>query len=121
MYTKPGMKLTASIDRLFGAASHFRRHPPLDSHDRNSAWPLLKFTCTDATCRGASPSAGRLPSTARPWVSTSLATGCACCSSPPATASATSCNRSEEHTSELQSIIRISYAVFLLKKKKNKT
>src|SRR3546814_10741427 len=28
--------------------------------------------------------------------------------------------RSEEHTSELQSIIRISYAVFCLKKKKHK-
>src|SRR3546814_4303558 len=38
--------------------------------------------------------------------------------------SATSCifsravNRSEEHTSELQSLMRISYAVFCLKKKK---
>src|SRR3546814_1329415 len=32
--------------------------------------------------------------------------------SPPAT-------RSEEHTSELQSLMRISYAVFCLKKKKN--
>src|SRR3546814_4672084 len=28
--------------------------------------------------------------------------------------------RSEEHTSELQSLLRISYAVFCLKKKKNK-
>src|SRR3546814_4720186 len=28
--------------------------------------------------------------------------------------------RSEEHTSELQSLMRISYAVFCLKKKKNK-
>src|SRR3546814_8400310 len=28
-------------------------------------------------------------------------------------------NRSEEHTSELQSLMRISYAVFCLKKKKN--
>src|SRR3546814_8665216 len=30
----------------------------------------------------------------------------------------TSCDRSEEHTSELQSLMRISYAVFCLKKKK---
>src|SRR3546814_10293919 len=30
----------------------------------------------------------------------------------------TSCGRSEEHTSELQSLMRISYAVFCLKKKK---
>src|SRR3546814_1662479 len=29
------------------------------------------------------------------------------------------CRRSEEHTSELQSLMRISYAVFCLKKKKN--
>src|SRR3546814_8902262 len=33
----------------------------------------------------------------------------------------TSWQRSEEHTSELQSLMRISYAVFCLKKKKNKT
>src|SRR3546814_1812258 len=30
-------------------------------------------------------------------------------------------SRSEEHTSELQSLMRISYAVFCLKKKKNDT
>src|SRR3546814_4490357 len=34
--------------------------------------------------------------------------------------SATATGRSEEHTSELQSLMRISYAVFCLKKKKNK-
>src|SRR3546814_6582046 len=32
-----------------------------------------------------------------------------------------SVRRSEEHTSELQSLMRISYAVFCLKQKKNKT
>src|SRR3546814_3058415 len=32
----------------------------------------------------------------------------------------TAANRSEEHTSELQSLMRISYAVFCLKKKTNK-
>src|SRR3546814_2338325 len=32
----------------------------------------------------------------------------------------TGLNRSEEHTSELQSLMRISYAVFCLKKKKHK-
>src|SRR3546814_2063010 len=31
------------------------------------------------------------------------------------------CTRSEEHTSELQSLMRISYAVFCLKKKKTLT
>src|SRR3546814_2948476 len=43
--------------------------------------------------------------------------------SPPATGplslfSSSDVNRSEEHTSELQSLMRISYAVFCLKKKK---
>src|SRR3546814_3895143 len=33
----------------------------------------------------------------------------------------TSASRSEEHTSELQSLMRISYAVFCLKKKKKRT
>src|SRR3546814_1763304 len=33
----------------------------------------------------------------------------------------TRASRSEEHTSELQSLMRISYAVFCLKKKKKKT
>src|SRR3546814_7559868 len=36
------------------------------------------------------------------------------------TTSPSSTTRSEEHTSELQSLMRISYAVFSLKKKKNK-
>src|SRR3546814_6731803 len=34
---------------------------------------------------------------------------------------ATGADRSEEHTSELQSLMRISYAVFCLKKKKETT
>src|SRR3546814_6895437 len=37
----------------------------------------------------------------------------------PACAAATPDRRSEEHTSELQSLMRISYAVFCLKKKKH--
>src|SRR3546814_4488463 len=38
----------------------------------------------------------------------------------PAVAALRAAVRSEEHTSELQSLMRISYAVFCLKKKKNK-
>src|SRR3546814_2921843 len=41
-------------------------------------------------------------------------------SSHAASASRRSSVRSEEHTSELQSLMRISYAVFCLKKKKKK-
>src|SRR3546814_1170765 len=37
----------------------------------------------------------------------------------PAPTSSVSAARSEEHTSELQSLMRISYAVFCLKKKNN--
>src|SRR3546814_9660195 len=39
----------------------------------------------------------------------------------PADSKARTAIRSEEHTSELQSLMRISYAVFCLKKKKNHT
>src|SRR3546814_5247937 len=39
---------------------------------------------------------------------------------PPARRPAEHFHRSEEHTSELQSLMRISYAVFCLKKKKKK-
>src|SRR5213594_5247202 len=42
------------------------------------------------------------------------------CRAPGASASATGRPRSEEHTSELQSRTLISYAVFCLKKKKQK-
>src|SRR3546814_10280295 len=38
----------------------------------------------------------------------------------PGRVKAAACGRSEEHTSELQSLMRISYAVFCLKKKKKK-
>src|SRR3546814_7739713 len=48
------------------------------------------------------------------------------CWTPPACAArvaltTTGTSRSEEHTSELQSLMRISYAVFCLKKKKTHT
>src|SRR3546814_8277375 len=39
---------------------------------------------------------------------------------PPAVARRASTERSEEHTSELQSLMRLSYAVFCLKKKIDK-
>src|SRR3546814_7557171 len=44
--------------------------------------------------------------------------GCAAVDAGPATIGLNG-PRSEEHTSELQSLMRISYAVFCLKKKKN--
>src|SRR3546814_17453292 len=44
--------------------------------------------------------------------------GAAALHGPAAAASRRCCDRSEERTSELQSLMRISYAVFCLKKKK---
>src|SRR3546814_8991032 len=43
------------------------------------------------------------------------------CDRPASRARPPAQTRSEEHTSELQSLMRISYAVFCLKKKNNKT
>src|SRR3546814_8946305 len=56
------------------------------------------------------PHTGQLTSLRRRWSSQS--------SVEPNHASKTCADRSEEHTSELQSLMRISYAVFCLKKKK---
>src|SRR3546814_1410457 len=54
-------------------------------------------------------------------VVSSLAASTSAASPSVASPSAVSClPRSEEHTSELQSLMRISYAVFCLKKKKEK-
>src|SRR3546814_2502010 len=55
------------------------------------SWPR-SFVNNDPTCRSSSPPASAIASSPR--------------------------ERSEEHTSELQSLMRISYAVFCLKKKK---
>src|SRR3546814_8639534 len=55
---------------------------------------------------GVSTAASSLPSTA---------------SSSPSSISAAETTRSEEHTSELQSLMRIAYAVFCLKKNTNNT
>src|SRR3546814_5733227 len=52
-------------------------------------------------------------------VLTSTTRTCASCSTRFRRASLTPRERSEEHTSELQSLMRISYAVFCLKKKTN--
>src|SRR3546814_2091069 len=59
---------------------------------------------------------GRMPATMRPKVDLPQP------DSPtrPTTSPAPTVRRSEEHTSELQSLMRISYAVFCLKKKKTK-
>src|SRR3546814_7503531 len=71
-----------------------------------------------SSARIRAPSCRRTPS-APTAVSCSTATkGVFTCPRPPSTSSPRTPTRSEEHTSELQSLMRISYAVFCLKKKK---
>src|SRR3546814_6051312 len=75
---------------------------PLPEAGRTEAWPDRPVPVQTRRWSGAIPPSGGLsaPSPAIP-------APCVC----PA--------RSEEHTSELQSLMRISYAVFCLKKKLN--
>src|SRR3546814_8231330 len=86
-----------------------RRHDPvldLPTHPRTAA--LL-----GRQAAAAGPAAGRLRAVQRPEAHQDLA-------EPARPAARLRQARSEEHTSELQSLMRISYAVFCLKKK-NKT
>src|SRR3546814_7058792 len=70
--------------------------------------------------RSSAGAVARLPSADQ---TTSLTSGVmatfSCASSPAVHSAAQLRTRSEEHTSELQSLMRISYAVFCLKKKNN--
>src|SRR3546814_6671099 len=59
-------------------------------------------------CFSSSDPSARIGGRPMPWV----------ISEAPRPPAPTAANRSEEHTSELQSLMRISYAVFCLKKKK---
>src|SRR3546814_1540865 len=88
-----------------------RRPPRSTRTDTLFPYTTLFRSCIPAASSGPRPRAYR-PAPPRPMRSSRRAeTGPA--SGRPRT-------RSEEHTSELQSLMRISYAVFCLKKKKNK-
>src|SRR3546814_6818000 len=72
---------------------------------------------------GASPASGRVSRPASDLKSAHSENGremdtMAMTLKPGARFKSAVCDRSEEHTSELQSLMRISYAVFCLKKKK---
>src|SRR3546814_8134882 len=71
----------------------------------------------DAPSASAAPAA---TSGSRASTEASFRTTGAAGRSPSARCLRSSSGRSEEHTSELQSLMRISYAVFCLKKKKQK-
>src|SRR3546814_4572642 len=70
-----------------------------------SVWPTMK---------GGTPKKRHISSTEKARLSS-------ICASSGLIVSCCHCMRSEEHTSELQSLMRISYAVFCLKKKKQHT
>src|SRR3546814_3670793 len=94
--------------------------PPFTQGRRTSAW------CSSVRARATSTSTKqqRLPRVCRimsdAWAS-SLTPMRSCWNTPSPAAISTRCNRSEEHTSELQSLMRTSYAVFCLKKKTPRT
>src|SRR3546814_2881650 len=101
---------TRSIDGLFAAAyGHYTRYIDPVTHQRGTIFNVVTWLVhqKEMTARlmnraGASRMIGI---GFRRWKQANLAPMLAL-------------NRSEEHTSELQSLMRISYAVFCLKKKK---
>src|SRR3546814_2877357 len=74
-----------------------------------AAYERTLITPGSAYDRFAAGDASALNEQQKRGLETFAATGCTACHNGP--------NRSEEHTSELQSLMRISYAVFCLKKK----
>src|SRR3546814_3931067 len=96
-------------DTLFPYAPLFRSRCPAPTpitHGHGVWRPRRHHRAGDRRCPGRSAaSATRQP---RPWPRVAVVEG-------------TADRRSEEHTSELQSLMRISYAVFCLKKKKTVT
>src|SRR3546814_7865401 len=88
-------------------------------------WPTCSNTCACAPVMPASRTETQLTSISRSWRPQRISVGAR--TSPSRSLSgwsrisdAITQKRSEEHTSELQSLMRISYAVFCLKQKKQK-
>src|SRR3546814_8740329 len=86
-----------------------RRPPRSTRTDTLFPYTTLFRSCSDSRCRRAR---GCLPG---PW--SSCCAGSRSRSRERAPSACARTTRSEEHTSELQSLMRISYAVFCLKKK----
>src|SRR3546814_4824707 len=102
------------------SACHFS--PPSSSSGRPALVPPAKLSASSSRSRSTCSADSGMPLSPGSW--TSAPDGRAALSSSAAFHFAESVTsgrkRSEEHTSELQSLMRISYAVFCLKKK-NKT
>src|SRR3546814_10400836 len=100
----PAGPALAREDEVWAVFAFLRRLPRLDE----AAYESLAFGEAGAPQPIASSAAQGAPGAATP-----AAAGCLRCHGEEGAGS-----RSEEHTSELQSIMRISYAVFCLKKTK---
>src|SRR3546814_1740009 len=98
-----------------------RRPPRSTRTDTLFPYTTLFRSPSDSSSSYAASTMRRLRS--RIWSrlisTTRLAERASHCTGASALATAPGVDRSEEHTSELQSLMRISYAVFCLKKKKN--
>src|SRR3546814_3356138 len=91
----------------------------LHRHDwRRSISIPIAYACQLALAKPLNPDLEVSPRGSRSWISSHLRISPRANVKSPAHSVYT---RSEEHTSELQSLMRISYAVFCLQKKKNKT
>src|SRR3546814_6840774 len=87
----------------------------VDASGKRASQPVLFKASSAFCCRRVSNQLGRSAQ------SSGVPNGKYCWFEPIQSAKLVSpASRSEEHTSELQSLMRISYAVFCLKKKKNK-
>src|SRR3546814_5784629 len=98
---------------------------PASKDRRASAQSLLRRSCPETLSTTCVEKAGETLAS-RPTLKGKDTSSKACTSSSPYNlkqVKPSRATRSEEHTSELQSLMRISYAVFCLKKKKinNKT
>src|SRR3546814_3044630 len=102
------------------------RRPPRSTRTDTLFPYTTLFRSSDAGASAASTSAflrargrRRVFGFSSGWAADASAAGSASGSSAIRPLSASAAMRSEEHTSELQSLMRISYAVFCLKKKNN--
>src|SRR3546814_1480110 len=103
-----------------------RRRPPrstrttLSLHDARPILPLRPASAPDGSSRTTPVSIAGENGHARPPVRQASGRAPPPAPLPPKGRRECQAGRSEEHTSELQSLMRISYAVFCLKKKNNR-
>src|SRR3546814_9308949 len=119
----------------YGHGDHRDLHDrtPAIPTPRSSVFPRIAARSTGPKKRpsnelGTSAISRKSSSSASTWQPVQRGNGrprrslaCRLAATRPLTETASSRARSEEHTSELQSLMRISYAVFCLKKKQNNT